>query len=425
MRLFKNFKIHKSEFMKGSLILLVSINIFNILNYFFHFISARFLGPINYGVLATIMSILYIFGIPSESIQMITSRYSTKFNIKGDKGRIKNLMSKSIKKFLILGIFSALLFIIFSPLIGRFLFIEEKILMLAGVVLIGLFLVPITRGILQGTKKFKSLGLNYILDGSIKLVLTIFLILIGWKVYGAIVAIILSLSFAFLFSFLSLKEILKEKKKEEEIKGIYSYSFPVLVSIASIMILLSIDIILAKRFFSAEIAGQYAVISMLSKIIFFATWPISKAMFPLTSEKHDKKEDSKNLLKKSFQIVLFIALLILLIYFLIPKSIIRILYGIQYLKMAPLLVYPSIALAILSLTNIIVFHNLSSDKKNINYVILFFVILQIILLSLFHSTLMEFARMLILNNALLFIAIAVLSLKSNFLKKRDEKGNKK
>ncbi|HUS50746.1 MAG TPA: oligosaccharide flippase family protein, partial [Candidatus Paceibacterota bacterium] len=227
----------------------------------------------------------------------------------------------------------------------------------------------------------------------------------------AIGAVVLGVFSAFAVSFIPLRKIWKTKKANEKIKGIYSYSFPVLISIGGITLMYSIDIILAKRFFPAEIVGGYAVISMLSKIIFFATWPISKAMFPIASERYDKKNSSADIFKKSSLIVLFMSVLILFVYFLIPKSIIRILFGSQYISMASLLIYPAIAMAILSLTNIFVLYNLCVNRVKRNYLIVFFVALQIFLLSLFHSTILQFVSMLILCNLLLFVTMMILNFK--------------
>lgn len=406
MNIFKKFS---SELTKGSIILLISMNIFNFLNYIFHFISARFLGPVNYGILATLMSISYIFGISNETIQTITSRYTTKFNVEGGSRKIKNLMVKSIKKFLFLGILCFLVFAAFSPILGEFLSIDLKLLLLTGVALIGIFLLPISRGVLQGTKKFNSLGFNYITEGFIKITLTFFLILLGFGVYGAMGAVICGIFFAFGISFVSLRKILKSKRENEKIKGIYSYSLPVLISIGCITFLYSIDIILAKRFFPEEIVGNYAVISILSKIIFLGTQPISKTMFPLASERYDIKRSSSDIFKKSILVVLLLSFFALLIYFLIPKSIIRILYGIQYTSMSSFLIYPTIAMTFLSLTNVFVLYNLCVNRSRRNYLIIFFVLLQIALLFLFHSSLLQFMSMLILCNALLFLTMLVLN----------------
>ena len=69
------------------------------------------------------------------------------------------------------------------------------------------------------------------------------------------------------------------------------------------MIFQSIDIILSRVFFSEVIAGHYAVANLTGKIIFFGTVAISKAMFPISSEKSKRGNKTYNILYKSLLIV--------------------------------------------------------------------------------------------------------------------------
>ncbi len=50
-------RIWSSELGRGAIILLVMINIYNVLNFAFHFSMARLLGPADYGILAVLMSL--------------------------------------------------------------------------------------------------------------------------------------------------------------------------------------------------------------------------------------------------------------------------------------------------------------------------------------------------------------------------------
>ncbi len=69
-----DFRKFSKSLMGGSIILLISINIFNALNFLFHFFMARMLTISDYGILAALMSIVYVLTIPSEAIQTIISK---------------------------------------------------------------------------------------------------------------------------------------------------------------------------------------------------------------------------------------------------------------------------------------------------------------------------------------------------------------
>jgi len=399
------------ELFRGSFTLFIFMNLFNVLNYFFHFVSARLLGPADYGILAAIMSMIFVFSIPADTIQTILSRYSTKYNLENKK-MLKDLLVKSMKKFTLAGLISTGIFLLFSPVISKFLFIDLRLIMLSGLILFSFFVIPIPRGILQGTKKFFSLGISIIIESSSKLIFVALLIMLGFGVAGALWGVLIGFGIAFIASLLLIRDVLKEKSDGGKIMGIYSYSLPVLISVIAITLFYSFDVIIAKRFFSNELVGQYAVVSLIGKTLFFGTVPISRAMFPLVSEKHDKneKKDVSSILKKTMLLVFAIDIVALVIIMLFPKLIISILYGAGYGELSSYLGYIGLAMTFLSLTNVILFYNLSIHRYNTSFIVLIFALLQIIVLFMFSNSMLQFILAFLAINFITFIA-SVLSLK--------------
>ncbi|MCX6751055.1 MAG: oligosaccharide flippase family protein, partial [Candidatus Pacearchaeota archaeon] len=281
----KNFG--KDEFLKGSLVLMLSLGVFNILNYVFQISMARLLGPAEYGILAVLMSLAYIFNIPSEAIQTITSGYTSKFNVRRENGKIKDLMIRGLKKGLVFSAVAFLIFLLLSFWLSNLLRIPKYLLLVTGLVIVGSFITPITRGILQGTKRFFALGMNMILESALKVILAIVLVTAGFGAIGGIIGLALALLGAFILSFLPLKIILNSKRERNDFEKVYSYNLPGLIAVTSIVLIYSLDIIFARIFFSPIAAGQYAFVSLVGKAIFFANMAIGKAMFPLTSEKSE------------------------------------------------------------------------------------------------------------------------------------------
>ena len=396
--------ILKSDLMKGSILLFVMINLFNILNYVFHFITARLLGPADYGILAVLMSIMYILGVPTEAIQTIISRYTSKFNIKREFGRIKDLFARASKKMLKIAIICFIVFIPIGLLLSKALKINFSLLILTGLIIFPVFLLPVTRGILQGRKKFGMLGANMVGESVIKVILATALILVGLRVYGAIGAIVIALFLTFLISIKSIKEVIHSKRKWTEMPGIYSYSLHVFLTIFIIIFMMSIDIILAKRFFPDDIAGKYAVVSMLGKMIFFATSPIGKAMFPVASEKFENGKKDASILYKSLKIVSVICLIAVAIFLFVPELIIKILFGTQYTAVSGILVYIGLAFSFLSIANLILLYLLSAGKIKKAWILFIFPIIQIVLLSIFNANLEIFSIVLMFSNLIIMLA---------------------
>jgi O-antigen/teichoic acid export membrane protein len=54
---------------RDTLVLFILLNLFNLVNFLYHFIIARILTPADYGILATLIAIVFIFAVSSEAIQ--------------------------------------------------------------------------------------------------------------------------------------------------------------------------------------------------------------------------------------------------------------------------------------------------------------------------------------------------------------------
>ena len=148
-------KNYLSQLFGGSLILLITFNIFNILNFLFQSIMARMLTLSDYGILAALFSIIYMFAVFTESIQTIVAKYSAQ---EDKEGKLKNLFKISLKKSVSFALLFFVIYLIASILLSYFLKINYPLLALNGLMIITSCIIPVTRGIIQGKKKFSSLG---------------------------------------------------------------------------------------------------------------------------------------------------------------------------------------------------------------------------------------------------------------------------
>ncbi len=411
-------KLLEDEFIKGSLVLFIMLNVYNFLNYMFHFSMARMLGAVDYGVLAVLMSIGYIFGVSAEAINNIVSRYTSKFNLKKEYGKMKNFLKKSFKKgFKIYSI----IFLIYLPvafILSFLLNISFWLLALTGFLIFSDLFAPIVRGTLQGIKKFTALGTNLIIEATIKLSLAVFLVYLGFKVGGAMFAVVMSVFIGILLAFIPLKKIVKSKEKKCNTVKIYSYSISFFVAVISITLMFSLDIIIARIFFSPEIVGKYAVASMLGKMIFFGTAPIGKVMFPFTSESFDSKKDTRSLLYKASIILFLLCLTAIIIFALFPKLIIGLLFGKEYVAVSRILAFMGISFSFLAFTNLIVIYALSKNRRIFSFYLPIFVLIEVSLLFVFSSTLLQYSLALLFSNLIMLLgAIILIKNESKLFKK--------
>lgn len=394
-------KLSSKGLIGGSFILLIMFNLSSILNLLYSLFMVRMLPLEEYGVLTTLMNIIVLFAIFSESIQTAVTFYVSR---EKDQGKIKDLFLKAIKKGIFVGLIVFGVYAVVSLVAAQILGIERSLLIICGFMILASFIMPVARGALQGMKKFKALGGSLIVESGIKLLLAVPFVAAGLMVYGSIIAIIIAAIISTLFSLFFLRDILiikREEGKQPEIKKYFKSVFYVTIVI---ILFVTIDVVFAKILFDPTTAGAYAVASTLAKIIFIGTQPIGKAMFPLSSEARNEKSSSKVISKSLVMlgIILTIALVFLFGY---SSLLVRLYSGRAIEQAAEILPLLGIVMVIISFANIILLYALSTKKtKGIEYLPAL-IIVQIALMVIFRDSIMSFSYSLIAS-ALLILASA-------------------
>lgn len=374
-------------------------------SYIYHLFMGRILGPEDYGVLVAILSISYLIMVFIETIQLTITKLVSKFKAKLEFQRIKYLLIASLKRMFIYGGILCFTIIIFSPFITSFLKIKNlSPIVILGLFIITSFLLAVTRGVLQGLQKFKELATNYITEGFVKFICGVGLVLFGYGVSGALGGIAISFLVAFVFSFSSIK--LAKKIERFNFGSFYLSSFKTLITLASLTFIYSIDVILVKHFFNAAEAGYYAALSTLGKIIFFASYSVSYVMFSKIPE-YEKNKKTKTILYKSLILITIISIPILLFYFLFPEFSIKLLFGSDFLSIKNYLGLFGVVITLFSLVYTVSLYNLSLDRKNFIYLLLIFNILEIVLIFLFHNSIIQIVYILLFLMLILLVILLI------------------
>lgn len=406
-------KITKNSLVRENLFFFIATNFTNLLGFIFHFYMGRKLGPEGYGILGVILAIVYLFSITMNTIQTSIAKFTSKFKANNEKEKISFLLVSSEKKLIKYGLIFNFIFLLITPLLSSFLKIPILPLIVLSIMITFELLLPIIRGTLQGLQRFNSLGFNLIIEGLVKLSFGILLVETGFNIIGAVIAIVLSYVVPFFYGNYNLRHIKKEELKAFNTKELYKSTIPILITLISLTAFYSIDILLVKHFFTDKEAGFYSATSLIGKILFFGSLSISQVMFSKVSALHEIKKPHLHLLKRSLMIILFLTVPGLLIYYLFPEIITMILFGKEYLSITPLIIWSGIMITIFSLVYMVSFYNLSIHKKNFVYILLSFNILEIVLITLFHKSLLNIFIMISLLLFVLFLILIIKTFKEN------------
>lgn len=392
----------------GSAVMIIGSNAVSFINYLYHFVIGRMLGPTSYGELASFISLIGLLGMIPASLSLAIIRYVSSAKTPDEVSSLINFLRNKILK---ASLFFFIVILICSPILSSFLNIHSfpSFLLLAIFFLIS-FQSLLNRAILQGLLKFKEIVLSTLAENTTKLLISMVLIFIGFQVNGALVAFVITALLGWYITNLYLADSNKGKSNLiPDIKPMLIFTIPVLVQSISTASLYSSDVILVKHFFSSHDTGIYASLSTLGKIIFFATGPIGTVMFPLVSKRKASGEPYRKIFIYSFITTSIFAGVSLAIYWLFPELVISLLYGSAYMEAKRLVVWFGIFIALFTLSSLIITYNLSLGKAKVTLFPLVAAIAQVILITLFHQTLFTVIIISIIVNALLLALLLIYS----------------
>lgn len=375
----------------------------NAINYLYHLVMGRVLGPSDYGVLASLYSILYLIGIIPASASVAVVKF-----ISSAKKQETYSIYVALGKFVsVLAFVVSVLFLVFSPLIAKFLNISGVWSVTIVSPILFLTLITLTnQATSQGLLKFWGIVIPTLISSFVKFALGITLVFIGWSVFGAMFAIAVGLGLAFWYSaWFIRRNLAKMEVKKYSLGPFLKYSLPVLLQSLAFTSLFSTDVLLVKHFFDPFQAGIYAALSTLGKIIFFATSPVTATMFPIVSKRHALGEGHRKVFMAALVITVSVSALITAFYWLFPNIAIGILYGSAYLSASAELVWMGIFILFYSISSLFVNYSLSLGNSKVIAFPLLGAAAQIPLIWLWHGSILQVIQISLVISVVMFLGI--------------------
>lgn len=407
----KIYQLVANPLISGSAIIFIGSFVGNIFNFLFNFYMSRNLLVADYGILASLVSLVVMASMPAGSVLPTVVKFSAEFFAAGEIGKVKGLYFKVGKVMLAIGLLFFLLFIVFNQQIAGFFHIQNtSLIVIAGIVVLVGFIGTVNGAFLQGKLLFGYLTFINFLGALLKLLLGIALVLLGFRVLGAMWGFALSYIIPFVFAIYPLRFVFHKKIKALHIesKDLFIYGAPAALALFSLTSFVSTDIMLVKHFFTPHQAGQYAVLSLIGRIIFFLTASISTVMFPMVVQRITRKEKYHHIFLLSLVLVSLPSIAVTVFYFAFPEFAISIFNkNKSYLELAPYLGIFGIYISLYSILYVIANFFLSINKTKVAIPIAIGAVLQVGLIWLFHDT---FMQIILISLALVGLLLIILLL---------------
>lgn len=402
-------KLIKSDLVSGSFFLFAGTTVGNVLAFLFNVFLVKHVTYAQYAEFSALISLITLSSIPAQAFLPTIVHFSGRFFAKNDTEKASQLFKQASQKIGIIAIIVLLVFTVFSGLIGKFLHISNNLeILLVGAVIASVYVSVTNNAFLQSLLRFPFLSMTIICAGVIKVFGGIGFFLLGFGLTGVFWGYFLSFVLPFLITLIPLRFLLKpsaKKIKPMAMGEIVRYGLPAAVAVFSLSSFTSTDILLVKHFFPSSETALYSGLSLVGRIIFYFTAPISVVMFPLIVKRFHKGEKFHSLLYASFLLVLIPSVGITLFYFLFPHVAIHIFLGKRYLAVSPYLGWFGIYLCIFSLMNVLVNFFLSLKKTYVSWVIALGALLQAVGIWLFHTSIAQIIGISLTLSSLLFIVL--------------------
>jgi len=393
----------KSKRITPEHLFMISILVVNGGNYLYNLILGRILGPTQFADAAVLITFLLVISFVAMTFQLVTAKFSVVF--KDDT--FINFVSKSFKKAGFVGICLGTLIVVFSEKLQQlFNTSSSSMFVLFGIGVPLYFFLSVNRGVFQGKKDFKALSITYQFEMFSRLLITLVLLFFFSRQPSLVIAVGILISFGFglvpfnakSLSFKTLNPIHPEKVKQVHrffiITAFYEFTQ---------IIINNSDILLVKHFFESYDAGLYASLALIGRIVYFIAWMFVMLLLPTVVQLKKEGKDTTPILFKYVSYIAGIALLIIIGCAIFPETAITLLFGDQYLAMAPLLWQYALATGLFAISNIFSYYYLSLDC----YVPVIssgvIGMLQVALIIVFHESLQQIVSMQIIAMIILLI----------------------
>jgi O-antigen/teichoic acid export membrane protein len=384
----------------GSVIMLIGSTLVSVLNFAYNVAVARLLGPAEFGHSSAAVTLLMLASAITLSFQLVCAKFVARNQDPGAKAEVyRTLHRRAWLVGILLG--SGLVFA--SAPVSWYLRLPTPWI----VILLGMsiaFYVPlgVKRGGLQGTCAFGRLSANFILEAGVRLVGAMVLVRLGFGVLGAVAAIAASVVIAYLFP---LRNRLLEAEPHESIPASFGEGMQVIVFFVGQVLINNVDILLVKHFFLPQDAGLYAAVALVGRVLYFATWSVVSAMYPISAGTKPR-EESRSVLVVPLLFVLFIGVGFILLLGLVPGFVIKSLFGADFWQARWLLSLYAAATGVYTLSVVLLAYEMSRKIAKTGWLQLVFSGLVVAGIYLFHDSLQQVIVVQLVLMVLLLIVVA-------------------
>ncbi|PKN02704.1 hypothetical protein CVU76_01565 [Candidatus Dojkabacteria bacterium HGW-Dojkabacteria-1] len=388
----------ENTFLKNILITILVGVFVNFLNYLFNIYLARNLQSNDFGLYNAALGIIYLVQIPAIAIQTaITKRVAQKRDFNLEKFKIRSTLQLGL-----VAVTLSALFLIFGEQIAAFANIPDKYILPLSLALFGAIISPIPKGFLLGLEKIATLNLILVVETILKFVMGYYAISnsldITLPILSNVIPAMLTLIFVLPFVRTGSMKLSTEK---------INIQYKAVVLLFITFLLLNAPFTLDLILVNPEVRASYGALSLVGKIVYFASITIAGVMISKLANEEDQFR--KKTLLISLTISALTGLAISAVYFLFTKEIVDIVFKGMYSEIVPYITLYGIAMTVYAVSYMVINSLLIKDSYIHIFFLVLLVALQYTLFQFNNDSLKDaFMNQIIVYASLFFFVLLVL-----------------
>ena len=314
----------KSE-TRHSFVLMVGTGTTAILGLIYTIYAARVLGPEDYAVFGTVVSLVMMCQLALGPINETITRFSAEYAGEGNLGKVRTLAHEVGKRIAAAGLVGLLIALLLTKPLAEFLKFDETGPLFAAYAMMYLtILISIGRGVLRGVQRFGAYNGNILTEAAARLLAGFALLAWLGTVTSGLAAYVVALAITLCLSVGQLRSVWRGHERQAlDGRAVRRFTLPIFVTMITYAAFHNLDMILVKHYFPAAEAGIYGAAFALARAMATIVTPFSTLLVPLLSTLRAQGKAVSGPFLRIVGYFSIMALLVLLIFGLFPHQIMR------------------------------------------------------------------------------------------------------
>jgi O-antigen/teichoic acid export membrane protein len=354
--------------------------------YMFNLACIRYLGASNYGDVAALMALAALVALPLGSIQNLIAREVAHLDARGAIAEVRRLMRTTFAISLPAAVAVLATGLLLTGQIKEVLNIGSSRTVVAGLsVLIFAIMSAILYGFLQGTHRFGSLALTYVIGGSARPLLVVPALLAGLGAAGALAVNTVASLIAVCLAALTLRDLWLGDVASRA-PSLDAREVAVLMGGSlAFTSLTNTDVLLAAYFLSDNEAGVYAAAAFVGKIVLFLPSAIVMVLLPKAASRAAVGAARRGILLASAGVTAVLTFPTAMALAFTPEELLVRAFGGDFRETTGLLGWFGMAMALAALVNVYLFVYFAERDARFPLLVGGAAVLQIVGITMFHS----------------------------------------